>query len=304
MKSLHIQEVEASLKKIIRAKQELHLAEELFRSMMNQNKWLIFVELGWAQTKLECLLMEIEKLFLTRPELDENRFLDKSGYLERNILEGMRRIRSVLDLIPFDPTLWDEIISKKQDGIVQNIKDLLEDWKSKHPQHATKLEGNDVEKKNISEMLNSLEEGTYPLLIEMERMVYALWLKFFVVGAFYSSLLNILYKETLTISKADDEMFYKAIIGSCADVSSKEANDFRSRWKYWCNSVRFNTLADFVHLKFENSFSKSNENFKHIDENFYSLRKIVISVMKNESGSKQIETLWNLRRGFNDSAGQ
>jgi len=123
--------------------------------------------------------------------------------------------------------------------------------------------------------------------------------KFFVVGAFYSSLLNGLYIETLEKTKTGNHSFLNTIKGSC--IRGKEANNYKKRWRDWCKAVRFDTLANEVHLSFKNSFPNSDEVENYPDENTDSLRSIVISVMREESSANQINKMWDARRGVKES---
>jgi hypothetical protein len=90
-----------SLKKIERGEQELGLAEESLRGMAHQTIWLIPLEFGWAQLRLERMLFECESLFWERRPLAATEYLQRSGGLEQLILDGMRRLRGVLDVIPY-----------------------------------------------------------------------------------------------------------------------------------------------------------------------------------------------------------
>lgn len=94
-------EVNASLKKIDRAEQELRISEEILNSMKYNTNWIIKLEFGWAQTILERMLFEIELLYLEWPELDNTNYLQRTGKLEQKILEGMKRLRNILDMIPY-----------------------------------------------------------------------------------------------------------------------------------------------------------------------------------------------------------
>jgi hypothetical protein len=105
------EEAAASLKKIERAEKELQRAEEALRGMAHQNNWLLSLEFGWAQIKLDRMLFEIESLFWSWDSLAPTAYLQRSGALEKLILEGMRRLRNSLDIIPYSSKTW-----PKRDG--------------------------------------------------------------------------------------------------------------------------------------------------------------------------------------------
>lgn len=96
----------ASLKKIERAEKELQRAEEALRGMAHQNSWLLSLEFGWAQIKLERMLFEIEALFWSWDTLILTEYLQMSGAFEKLILDGMRRLRNSLDIIPYRSKRW------------------------------------------------------------------------------------------------------------------------------------------------------------------------------------------------------
>lgn len=105
----------ASLKKIERAEQELSHAEKLLCGMAHQNIWLIHMEFGWAQVRIERMLFEVELLFLSQQPLTVTEYLKKSGELEQTILDVMQRLRNVLDIIPYQSNTWDEMEEKEAD---------------------------------------------------------------------------------------------------------------------------------------------------------------------------------------------
>ncbi len=100
-------EVNTSLKKIKRAEQELCQAEELLHDLAHENSWKIALEFGWAQIHLEKILFDLELLFLEGHPLNKIEYLKKSGALEQSILAGMRRLRNVLDMVPYSPDDWE-----------------------------------------------------------------------------------------------------------------------------------------------------------------------------------------------------
>src|SRR5262249_26544152 len=96
-------------KKIERAENELRLADGVLRGMAHQNISRIRLDFGWAQMSLEKLLFELEDLFWSRRYLPPRDYLRWSGKLEQTVLEGMRRLRSVLDMLPFRENAWRDV---------------------------------------------------------------------------------------------------------------------------------------------------------------------------------------------------
>ncbi len=245
----------SSMKKIERAEQELHCAEVLLRNMAHQNIWLIHMEFGWAQIKIERMLFEIEKLFWSWSKLDVSEYLRKSGELEQKILDGMRHLRNVLDAIPY------------------------QSWKT-----------TEDEKKQWAE----------ESLIEIERMVYQLWRQYFVIGAYYSSLLSSQYRQTIRFDEKTTVSDISRQIIPCLTgfaVAGKNAEKYRKRWKLWCTAMRFEIFG-----------SKSNiSSFTFVDVQTWqdsifgvsddiSLRSAIIKAMRYECEKTKIDAMWNLRR--------
>src|SRR5262249_46389999 len=96
-----------------------------------QNIWLIPLEFGWAQLRLERMLFEIEKHFWSWRRLSAVDYLQKTGTLEKLILDGMRRLRSVLDIIPFRTGNWSQEIERntERSAIVQAERMVYKLWR-------------------------------------------------------------------------------------------------------------------------------------------------------------------------------
>ncbi len=98
--------IASARKKIDRAEAELDQAETALRGMTHQNLWRVRLDFGWGQVCLERMLFEVEELFWNRGPLPAPEYLRRSGRHEKTILEGLRRLRSVLDVLPFRASCW------------------------------------------------------------------------------------------------------------------------------------------------------------------------------------------------------
>lgn len=102
----------ACLKKIERAEQELSRAELAIRGMAHQNIWVIPLEFGRAQLRLERMVFEAEALYWSGHGLTVTEYLQRNGSLEQFILEGMRSLRGVLDMIPYRSGTWEAEVGR------------------------------------------------------------------------------------------------------------------------------------------------------------------------------------------------
>ncbi len=246
--------VAASLKKIKRAEQELDHAERLFRNMAHQNIWLIHLEFGWAQLLIEKMLFEMELLFLAWPSLEVTDFLKESRDLEQTILECMKRIRNVFDIIPYQSSPWDEI------------------------------------------QIDEMESGRSMFKIECNAL--KIWRQLYVVGAYYSRLLNFLYgikdEKGLHVIPYETEVshvtnnfifpIFQEGLGDGEDMDEK----YLERWKLWCIAMRFDNFGE--NIKFDCT-PKINKSLKSI-----SFRATVIEAMTDEIGPEKIKEMWRIRR--------
>ncbi len=253
----------SSLKKIARAEQELHNAEKLLRRMAYQNIWLIRMEFGWAQVRVERLLFEMEILFLLRQPLSVNQYLKKSGELEQTILDTMQRLRNVLDTIPYQSCQWNKNTGKE-----------------------------DMEK----------AIGAGRSMFQIECNVYKLWRQLFVVGAYYSSLLNSLYtvtgsshlqkENTTTVLNEVPERFIIPCLTGLA-ITGDNAMKYSKQWQLWCTAMRFD---NFKHKDNMDTFNLVDSETVEILKSV-SFRATVINVMLKECGDEKIKAMWNIRRG-------
>ena len=256
----------SSLKKIERAEQELCHAEALMRDLSHHNIWLIYLEFGWAQIQIERMLYEIEILFLSWRLLTVTEYLQKSGLLEQKILNVMRRIRNVMDAIPYQYKTWETI--KQEEG-------------------------------------GSGARGL--LMFRIECGSYMLWRQLFVVGAYYSSLLNCLYKDSVKLntntSIFDVSEEFIPNISSFAASTSKNSGKYLIQWKLWCSAMRFENFSNKINMESFDLLSHS-EGDKVLTEKglkSLSLRATVIKSMIAESSSKKIEDMWDIRRNVHKS---
>lgn len=112
------QEVGASLKKLERAEQELLNAKNIFGSMSHQKLWQVYMELGFAQLKLERLLFELDEFYSNWRKLSNDEYIRLSGLFEQKILDAFGCLRSIFDLLPFNSSTWND--SCKSENVFDN----------------------------------------------------------------------------------------------------------------------------------------------------------------------------------------
>jgi hypothetical protein len=125
-------DVDCALKKIERAEAELMRADIMLSAATHQNLYRIRVDLGWAQLRIERLLFEFERGLLAETGvLSATEYSQRNGAVEQLILDGMRRLRSVLDHLPFVVKLWLEVEKDKEQGqpLVQTERMVYKLWR-------------------------------------------------------------------------------------------------------------------------------------------------------------------------------
>ena len=206
----------SSLKKIKRAERELAQAEKLFQNIAHQNIWLIHMEFGWAQVQIEKLLFEVELLFLSWPSLNVTEYIKKSGELEQAILDTMKRIRNVFDILPYQSRQWNEIIKNRQ---------------------------NEVE---ASRSMTNLERNT----LKLWRQLYVVGFYYSrLLGHLYKN-----KNEDSNIEIKEIPYFEKYFISAL--FRPEEENEdikYLEQWVLWCTSMRFDV---FKGKKNMDSFAK------------------------------------------------
>lgn len=248
----------SSLKKIERAEQELRHAEKLLRNMAHQNIWLIRMEFGWAQIKVERMLFEIELLFLSWQSLTVTEYLKKSGELEQAILDTMQRLRNVLDIIPYQSQKWTEMNNNEMEPgqvMFQIECSVYKLWRQLFVVGAC-----------YSSLLNCLYIGTGSLHYD---------------------------EETSPFDIADLFIQYLSRLAEKRDNAMK----YREQWKLWCIAMRFDSFSEAENMKtFFNSVSlQTEETFAEALKSI-SFRAAVIKAMRNECTDEKIEIMWNIRR--------
>ncbi len=216
----------SSLKKIKRAEHELAQAEKLFQNIAHQNIWLIHMEFGWAQIRIEKLLFEIELLFLSWSSLDVTDYIMKSGELEQEILDTMKRIRNVFDLIPYQSLKWSDIKKERK---------------------------NEVE---AGRSMTNLERNT----LKLWRQLYVVGFYYSrLLGYLYKK--NTSQTESKKIIDFEKEIIESFFRASPADEDSK----YLEQWKLWCTSMRFDVFKCEMNMNsFTKGVQQENVNLKSI----------------------------------------
>lgn len=257
-------EVDASINKIGRAEYELRLAEGLFQNMAHRNIWLVFLEFERAQLRLERMLFEMEALFLEQPPLSSSEYLKRSGILEHHVLEGLGRLRNVLELIPFRAENWDETFKA--------IQEANEEFQSYLNKNKPKSSGTPMEE-------------DYPTLIKIERMSYALWDEFYIVGLNTDLLLRHLYQNQGRPNERSD------------NTQNSAGSHFDTRWRGWNKSMRFINMSKVSSLPIatDTVFWDETGQLKP-DIPYRSLWENVIDIMIKANQPRRIDDIWNIRR--------
>lgn len=138
-------------------------------------------------------------------------------------------------------------------------------------------------------------------MFQIECSAYKLWRQLFVVGAYYSSLLNSLYRGSGSIHVNDETTIFdiaEQIIPCLAGlaVTRNTAAKYREQWKLWCSAMRFDNFGSDKNMdSFNLVNSKATETIKSI-----SFRAAVIDAMLLECRENKIENMWTIRRENRD----
>jgi hypothetical protein len=163
------------------------------------------LEFGWAQIKIEKILFEMELLFLSWTSLDVTEYLKKSGELEQEILDTMKRIRNVFDLIPYQSRPWNE---------------------------AKKGEINEVE---AGRSMFNIECNTLKLWRQL----------FVVGTYYSRLLRCLYIKNADANLKCDGETTIDTAMGMyIPSLIKKDKTKYLEQWKSWCIAMRFDSFAD------------------------------------------------------------
>ncbi len=104
--------------KLERAERELEYAEACLRTSPHAVLWAIRLDLGAAVIRQERLLFQLEHLYWDDARWDNVALARHSGQLERDVLEVMRRLRSVLDALPYEPNRWHELSHRSREPLI------------------------------------------------------------------------------------------------------------------------------------------------------------------------------------------
>ena len=196
-----IQIATSSLKKIERGEHELIRAEKLLSTLTYQNNWLLQMEFGCVQVRLERMLFEIELLYLSWHSLSPKEYLKKTGELERNVLYCMQRLRNILDVIPYELSTWEAKV-RSQSEI------------------------------NANRSLFKMECNVYKLW----QQLYVVG-SFFtsLLHSLHKETDSLRYNE-MTINEKSDLLIPKIIrYVEVGDTAKK----YLEQWKLWCSAMRF-----------------------------------------------------------------
>jgi hypothetical protein len=117
--------------KIERAIQEVDTAERLLRDERHQPQWLIRANLGAAQVRIAKILYDHIQ-FCEEPDETVATAANRSGALEREILEVMQRLRVILDTLPFIPTKWNDLGDRQKESLTKIELMVFSLWQQLH----------------------------------------------------------------------------------------------------------------------------------------------------------------------------
>lgn len=104
-----VEEIAKEANKIRRAESEVQRAAFLLDHAQHQTIWSLRMHIGIAQVTFARLLLDLEKIVRSNTAIEGNVFARLSGELEQSVLNGMRHLRSALDLLPFINESWNDI---------------------------------------------------------------------------------------------------------------------------------------------------------------------------------------------------
>jgi len=245
-------DVMKELRKVHRADKEIRRASELIHDAEHLTRWRSLWNLGVAQVQLEKLLFESEELFVRRGSLNSREYSERSGRFEQTILDGLRALRTSLDELPFCELPHD--LARKN---AKRIDRQTEDWYFE---------------------------------FHVESKVWGLWRQFYVVAAYFDSLLNEFSKSPILTGHPST---FQGATAALLDLVMKGTESFNvERWKYWNQSVRFEEFAGIERAR------KSGERGPFLPEtkcdlttnemiNNNSLLMVQTQVMNNDLGSPE-----------------
>lgn len=141
------------------------------------------------------------------------------------------------------------------------------------------------------------ESGAGRSMFQIECSTYKLWRQLFVVGAYYSSLLNCLYRGVGSIHVNEETTIFdiaEQVIPCLAGlaITGNTAVKYREQWRLWCFAMRFDNFgSDENMMSFNLLNSQSKESLKSV-----SFRAVVIDAMLLECEDKKIKKMWTIRR--------
>lgn len=128
-------------------------------------------------------------------------------------------------------------------------------------------------------------EEDYPTLIKIERMSYALWDEFYIVGLNTDLLLRHLYQNQGRPNERSD------------NTQNSAGSHFDTRWRGWNKSMRFINMSKVSSLPIatDTVFWDETGQLKP-DIPYRSLWENVIDIMIKANQPRRIDDIWNIRR--------
>ncbi|SDX21936.1 SIR2 family protein [Nitrosomonas oligotropha] len=259
-----INELAKETNKIRRAESEVQRAGSLLDHARHQTIWSLRVHMGAAQITFERLLFDLEKLIRSKVKIEGNTFAKLSGELEQSVLNGLRHLRSALDLLPFITEKW------------SNIHESL-------VEHCPSVEN---------------ERKIYAIWLHLYVISRFYW-EVLRIG----HQMDISNNDVNAIGYINTQNRAKTVDYVITQVSGKPGpGQGEITWQMWSKSLRFNKFAEQLNLHqlIRNAIDdvyRQTEGESFMTFSAAPLRLAILDICSKISNNQNLNLMWNIRRG-------